>query len=498
MDDATLATLYKPFSQADASTTRRFGGTGLGLAISSALVDLMGGTISVRSAPGKGSTFTVRLSFTVLEEGDADDIADADADADADAMSRVRGLRCRIVGDEYPLADDLDAYLKHAGAIVERSPSLAAAGDAAAAAPPASLCLWLILPGQAVPGLAELRAMARGGPGGETRFVVLGHGKRRRARVEAADLVSLDADSLLRRTLFDTLALAIGQMKAQPAQEEPEPAQAPAPDHEEARREGRLILVAEDNETNRKVILRQLQLLGFAAVVTVNGRQALEHWRTGEFSLLLTDLHMPELDGYALTAAIRAEEGAGRHAPIIALTANALRDEELRCRAAGMDAYLTKPVRLQALKAAIEAGLGATGRPSAAAPPKALPGPDGAVAAKAAPADLNVLIELVGDDPAVIDEVLKSFRKNTAMYGEELRQGFMAGSARAVANAAHKLKSGARSIGAERLGALCADIEAAAKADRVTELGTLLPGFETALRELNRFLDVRDAALAPR
>ncbi|HEX7441362.1 MAG TPA: PAS domain-containing protein, partial [Caldimonas sp.] len=368
MDAATLARLFTPFSQADVSTTRRFGGTGLGLAISDMLVRLMGGTISVRSALGQGSTFTVRLRFAAVEG--------ADADADDDMGTAAAGLRCHIVGGELPLAEDLGSYLTHAGATVESSPNLAAA---AAAGPAPGLCLWLILPDEPVAALAELRAMAPGTHGAETRFIVLERGRRRRPRVEAVDLVRIDVDVLFHRTLFKTLALASGRLTEEASNEERDPVSGAAPP--EARTKGRLILVAEDNETNRQVILRQLQLVGFAADVVVNGREALASWRSGDYALLLTDLHMPEMDGYELAAAIRAEEREGHRTPIIAVTANALRDEELRCRAAGMDAYLTKPVRLPQLQAAVEAWLG---------PAAQTRGHEGGAAAQIQAADLNV------------------------------------------------------------------------------------------------------------
>ncbi len=125
--------------------------------------------------------------------------------------------------------------------------------------------------------------------------------------------------------------------------------------------------MVEDNETNQKVILRQLALLGFAADVADNGRLALARWQSGNYALLLSDLHMPEMDGYELTGAIRARE-QGARIPILALTANALKGEAERCRASGMDDYLSKPLRLADLKAALERWLPAAA--SMAPPPR--------------------------------------------------------------------------------------------------------------------------------
>ena len=221
MSEVTVDRLFAPFSQADSSITRPHGGSGVGLAITGMLVRLMGGRLSVESALGEGSTFTVHLH------------------------------------------------------LARAAPVLAASGS----------------------GPVPERAGA--------------------AFVAASSIPSRD----------------------------------------EARRGGRLVLVAEDNEINRKVMVQQMALIGCAIEIAVDGREALEKWRSGEFALLLTDLHMPEMDGYALAAAIRAEEAGGPRKPIIALTANSLHNEESRCLAIGMDAYLTKPVSLPRLKAAIEAGL---------------------------------------------------------------------------------------------------------------------------------------------
>ncbi len=488
MDEAAVSRLFTPFSQADGSTTRRFGGTGLGLAITSTLVRLMGGEIVVRSSPGQGSAFTVRLRLArvanALNDGPVGPVGSVGA----------AGLRCRIIGGEQPLAHDLGAYLAHAGAVVEPLPNLAAA---VAAPVPAGLCVWLILPGQDVPDLAALRAMAPGaGPGphgppgpdegSETRFVVLGRGARRRLRVEAADLVSLDADALLRSTLIKALALAAGRVPKAPVNDAADaacdPAQAP-PRHE-ARAQGRLILVAEDNETNRLVIVRQLALIGCAADVAVNGREALESWRSGDYALLLTDLHMPEMDGYALASAIRAEEAGGRRTPIVALTANALRDEARLCLDAGMDAYLTKPIRLAPLRQAIEHWL----------VPQTAPTAPGVSAVAPLPVNMKVLVDLVGDDPVALRGVLQAFRASATQLAGELEAAATVATAlpqRALTSIAHQLKSGARAIGADTLAELCAAVEQAGPAEA---MNVLLPRLRVELQTVQEHLSRREGS----
>ncbi len=231
------------------------------------------------------------------------------------------------------------------------------------------------------------------------------------------------------------------------------------------------VLIAEDNETNRKVILRQLALIGFAADVAADGRQALALWRSGSYALVLTDLHMPEMDGYALTEAIRSEEPVGRRTPIIALSANALRGEELRCLSVGMDAYLSKPARLVDLKKVVDAAI--------------------ATPAANVPADLSVLTELIGDDPAAMAEVLGVFRAAAAQAREALWRALREGDMRSVADGAHKMKSSARSIGALRLGDLCADIEHQAEAGRTAAVDNLMKLFDNETNALEHYLATR-------
>jgi PAS domain S-box-containing protein len=472
IDEATLARLFTPYTQADASTTRRFGGTGLGLTISDLLVRLMNGSMSVRSAPGQGSTFSVRFRFQTVEAG---------PDAD-DPGVLVHGLHCRVVGPEQPMGDDLAAYLAHAGAIVERSADLTLATSAERSG---ELKIWVLLPSQRIKSAAEYCALAGGDPDQPAvRFVVLDPDSTHGPRVVAPDIVAMAPAPLFRRTLFKAVALAASSAAVESRPEAPAPAKQaePAPGLEKVPPRGRLILVAEDNETNRKVILRQLQVIGFAAEVCVDGREALERWRGGDFAMLLTDLNMPEMDGHALARAIREEEPEGQRKPIIALTANALREEELGLRAIGFDGYLCKPVRLAQLRTSIEAWLGK-------APPAGTPrlGP----VAQPPAVNLDVLSALVGNDAVVIEEVLAAFRESATLTAAEMTRSIAAGSDQATSDAAHKLKSAARAIGAIRLGDLCARIEELAQARKAGEVKSLLPLFKVQWAAVLRNLDQR-------
>jgi PAS domain S-box-containing protein len=472
IDSATLARLFTPFAQADESTTRRFGGTGLGLAITHTLVRLMGGEISVRSAPEAGSTFTVQLTFELPPTGNLRAWAGVDP--------QVRGLDILMVGSDRSLAEDLSRYLSDAGATVQHYSELPVAqlrvtgiGER----------LWLALPQRPPISASSLRAAASRDRGVRSHFLVLGRGHRRRPRREAADLISLDVDALTRQHLLSVVAIAAGR---QPLPDEPTDAvrAPPATQALATPMAGRgPILVAEDNATNREVILRQLQLLGFGSELVENGVQALERWRSGKFPLVLTDLRMPVLDGYGLTARIRAEETPGHRTVILALTANAQSEERERCRQAGMDGYLTKPAPLTVLRAALDKWL-------------PLPAVTAEVAVRGsapeqfdAPADLGALVALVGGDPAHMQAVLRSFLRSSAKAREQLRQAVADGDAPAAREIAHKLKAGARSVGASELGETCAQLEQAAESGQVEQFAGLWERLEEQLIAVRKYLD---------
>jgi len=256
------------------------------------------------------------------------------------------------------------------------------------------------------------------------------------------------------------------------------------PSHADARRDGRLILVAEDNETNQIVILRQLALLGFSADIADNGKVALEYWRSGKYALLLSDLHMPEMDGCELTVQIRAQERDGHRIPIIALAANALQGEADHCRAAGMDNYLSKPLRLADLETALAIWL-----PAASVSVIPARGDDSLVQSGAQTVDVGVLASLVGNDPVVLVEFLKDFQISAAKIAGELSAGYVSHQTGLVGEQAHKLKSSARAVGALRLGHLCAEIEAASSAGMTDSLAALVSLFGREFDAVNTILD---------
>ena len=470
MSEETVARLFQPFMQAETSTTRRYGGSGLGLAICKRLADLMGATLHVRSELARGSTFTLRLPMQPA------------AQQPQVARPRLDGIACLLLQTTELDVDGIAAYLSHAGAQVCRVDT----ADEGAR-------LAMRLPGPVVAirdvGHTSPKPMAGAPRVSHVRHLLITRGLRRRARIEAPDRVSLDAAALRRLSLLRAVALAAGQMPAVPPPAAVPPRPLPPAGGEGAA--GAAILVAEDDEVNRKVIGRQLQLLGRSAELACDGEEALGLWRRGQYALLLTDLHMPRLDGYALARAIREDEARSGRArrPIIAVTANALRGEAERARAAGIDAYLTKPLQLAQLRAALEGAEAAVQHPPADA------APDGGPAVDAGPPlDVAVLEQLVGSAEACVREFLELYRRSAHELRTALHAASAAGDAAGAGAVAHKLKSSSRSVGALALGELCAELERLFKAGDRAGAAARLPAFDAQLR---RVVEAIDAHLSP-
>lgn len=458
--------LFKPFSQAESSTTRRFGGTGLGLAICKRLVDLLGGRIELETEPGHGSLFRVVLPLEALD------------DPVAPGRPVLAGVCCAVVGVERGRAADMADYLAAEGAVVLHVAAFAELSRRSA---------WLdaderVVLAHVIPDHEELEPGAERGKG--CGVVVLEHGHRRRPRLRRAGLASLDLDLVRHGALIDAVALALGRIQPQRATvacEHVDSAAPVVPDREEAIAEGTLILVAEDDPINRQVIRRQLALLGFAAEIVPDGAQALERWRSGQHALLLTDLHMPVMDGYQLAAAVRREEGArtGARVPIVALTANALRGEDARCREAGMDDFLTKPVRVDVLRQVLRRWLHSrdeVGRSSFADSPLQEP---------ALPVlERGVLAGLIGEDPQIHAELLRDYELSLVALAAEIHVAHDANALRKLGDCAHRLKSSSRAVGALAMGALCERLERACREGEDARVDALVVAFRSELDEL--------------
>jgi PAS domain S-box-containing protein len=458
MTKATIEKAFEPFCQAEVSTTRRFGGSGLGLAICQRLVKLMQGTLSVKSKPGSGTTVTVDVPLEVDDCQIAKNLPD------------LSGLDYIIIDSSRFIPNDIRTYLEEAGA------RASIAGDTKTAA---RLCTKLkesvVIRGQEAFGAGDHPHEVAT----HAHQLLIG-ARRRPAIAQAAGIVAIDGAIVRKNVFLNAAAAAAGRLGSGLQRDEGSIGpigEGSALPVAQARALGQLILVAEDDQVNQKVILSQLQLLGYTAEVAANGDEALRLWQSGDYSVVLTDLHMPVLDGYGVTRAIRQQEGDSCRMPIIALTANALRGEEERLTACGFDDYLTKPISLMALKSVLEKWMSANASPMPTEGRNA--DDDGA---NPPPLDLDVMREIVGADEATLGALLVDYRTSLQETSDSMRRASDAGSFVDLAAAAHRLKSSSRSVGALPMGDLCAEIENVVKtancdavAPLMSTLGSTLP-----------------------
>ncbi len=343
--------LFQAFVQADGSMTRKFGGTGLGLAISKQLVELMGGEIGVESTPGEGSTFwfTVKLP--------KQPILVADEEAGGEPPTDFSGARTLVVGSSGTgevLREQLGSWGMTVHALTDGEEALKALQQAAAEERPYHFVLSdAQLPGMDGPVLAQ--TLKNHAELAAARVVILlAPGQRATFSVgDASDISACLHKPVRRSQLRDTFRTLLTAGTPRPRAVTKTRTATPCP--RPAKGKGVRVLIAEDNQVNQKVVIKQLQKIGYKADAVANGAEALEAATTVAYDVILMDCQMPEMDGFAATREIRRREAeCGMHTPIIALTANALEGDRDRCLAAGMDDYLSKPVKIEALQALLE------------------------------------------------------------------------------------------------------------------------------------------------
>ena len=458
-------TIFESFSQADTSTTRRYGGTGLGLTISNQLIKLMGGNIELDSEVEKGSHFHFTLEMPVCADN---------ALADNAQTSRITEMPVLIADDNASnrqLLQEILSNWKMRPTLMENGrEALNELARANAAGQPYALAL-LDLQMPDMDGF-ELAETIRQNYGDQVKTIMMltsedQHGHAERCRELAVDgyLIKPVAQS----ELLDTIMIALGESLQPPRLITRRPLR-------EMQRKLNLLL-AEDNAINQTLAVRLLEKLGHTVMLANNGLEAVQHWQTGKFDAVLMDVDMPVMNGYEATERIREQEKiSGAHIPIIAMTAHAMQGTRETCLSHGMDGYLSKPIDTEALWKKLDRL--AQGLPSAgiaAKPKKPL-----------SVADFDQARNTMDDSRELFEEIVQLLLADTPQYMQNIKDGVTRDDPGAIRHGAHALKGMVAIFAAERTMQAAAMLEQDAglpdRTEQVAELEAALSELEHAIR----------------
>jgi signal transduction histidine kinase/DNA-binding response OmpR family regulator/HPt (histidine-containing phosphotransfer) domain-containing protein len=452
--------IFDHFSQADGSTTRQFGGTGLGLAICRRLLALMGGSIGVDSAPGRGSRFLIELRLPVAHT----------PVTRALPADRHAGVRVLVVDDNPTNRDILQQQLQgwhmQVSCADNGAQALVLLGRAARAGLPYEMAI-LDMHMPRMDGLQLAQAIRADSAAADTRLMMLSSSYAsadRHQRAQAGILRCLNKPA--RRA--DLLAAIddVLRVDAPATGADAERTEAAA-----ARLRGRVLLV-EDNPINQGVAKAMLKKLGLDWQLANHGAQALELMREGRYDLVLMDCQMPVMDGYEATAAIRRlPPDQGATVPIVALTANAMQGDEQRCLDAGMNGFLAKPYTLATLRESLIRWLPANVLSAAPAVASPAAPPDSAAVAAIDTAVIDALRELdESGGLGLAHELVGSFLEGADAAFARVATAVACQDARALGQSAHALKSSTANVGAMRLSACMRELEMLGREGRPAEV----------------------------
>lgn len=486
----TQSRLFQPFTQADSSTTRKYGGTGLGLSICKQLTELMGGSIGLESQPGKGSTFWCTVRFAKQLRPPAAIKPPADLAGHRILIvddNRSTGVLLQQMTSGWGMQADLASDADAAIASIERAYSAGRPYDVAA----------LDVSMSDRDGLEAANDLRAHHAASAVRVILLISlsEPRQAERARKAGFTAYVTKPVRHDPFQACLKAVLGLSSEGPAVSDPmqpnpvvEPAPL-APTHDVWRPK---VLVAEDNPVNQVLTARMLERLGYRPDVVSNGREALKAWETGVYAAIVMDCQMPELDGYDTTKMIRERERtaaahlssevprAPSHIPIIALTANAMQEARERCRVAGMDDYLLKPVKTHQLGTVLERWVSAAPVPGLRQNP--------ALADRPMPVgdsfDADRMLINIGGDRDLFKQLLDLFLERYLIMLSDIQDAVRSGDGEKLEYTAHALKGTAATLCASDVMSLAGDLETAGHLGDLTDAPGLCQRLEQKIHAL--------------